>query len=492
MFSKSPDKPARRTNVAPIRLAAIVSAAESPTDSTSATPPPDAAAAPAGPKLWRVGTLVYTVGGLVALFCWLLGGDFGFFLKERAVQPTLQVLLKKFGASDLVLALLVSSLPQAMSLVLMPIIGYRSDRYRSRWGRRIPFLAFTVPIAFTAMVGLAFSPALGERLHHALGASSPGLGPLVVGALGLFWFVFEFSSLICSCLFHGLITDVVPQAVIGRFYALFRVVGLFGNMVFAGLLLGHVEAYYFQIFLGIAIVYGVSFTLMCWRVKEGQYPDPAPEVVAAEKSQWALVIYAREAFAHPYYRWIFLAVSLGWVMTWPVSLFVYAYAPTVGMDLGTLGKYQTAMLLLSVVQAYPLGWLVDKFHALRVNLATLVLLFAATVWAFFAVHDATTLGIAVVLVGSLGGSWVTTMMPLGPTLFPKARFATMNSAMAICYSVSQMIVAPVCGAMLDRLGNDYRYIYYWGALMTAATFCAMWVVYRRFRALGGPANYVAP
>ncbi|MBX3738763.1 MAG: MFS transporter [Candidatus Didemnitutus sp.] len=464
-----------------------MSAAESPTDSAAS------AAIPAsGPKLWRVGTLVYTTAGLIGLFCWLLWGDFGFFLKERAVQPTLQVLLKKFGASDLVLALLVSSLPQAMSLVLMPIIGYRSDRYRSKWGRRIPFLAFTVPIAFTSMVGLAFSPVLGDLLHRALGPSSPGVGPLVVGLLGLSWFVFEFSSLICGCLFHGLIADVVPQAVIGRFYAMFRVVGLFGNMVFAGLLLGHVEEYYFHIFLGIAFVYGLSFAVMCWRVKEGQYPEPDAVEVAAERQQWAIVTYLREAFTHPYYRWIFLAVSLGYVMTWPISLFVYAYAPSIGMDLGTLGKYQTIQLMLSVVQAYPLGWLVDRFHALRVNLATLALLFAACVWAFFAVHDATTLGIAIVAVGTLGGSWVTTMLPLGPTLFPQARFATLNSAMAICYSISQMIIAPVCGAMLDRMNNDYRYMYYWAALMTAATFVAMTVVYRRFRALGGPDRYVAP
>lgn len=442
---------------------------------------------------WRVGSLVYTTGGLIALFCWLLWGDFGFFLKERAVQPTLQVLLKSFGASSFLLALLVSSLPQAMALVLMPIIGYRSDRYRSRWGRRIPFLALSVPLAFTAMVGLAFSPALGDLLHRLLGGASPGTGPLIIGCLGFFWFGFEFSSLIGSCLFHGLITDVVPQVVIGRFYAMFRIVGLLGNMVFAAFLLGHVEEYYFFIFLGIAVVYGLSFSLMCWRVKEGVYPPPPPpDPESVGKTRRALMTYLREAFSHPYYRWIFLAVSLGYVMTWPISLFVYAYAPTVGMDLGTLGKYQTAQLFISILQAYPLGWMVDRFHALRVNLATLVLLFAASLWAFFYVHNALTLGIAVILVGTLGGSWVTTMLPLGPTLFPKERFATMNSAMAICYSVSQMIIAPVSGILLDWMDNDYRYMYYWAALMTAATFLAMLMVYRRFRALGGPENYQAP
>ncbi|MBL9217515.1 MAG: MFS transporter [Opitutaceae bacterium] len=443
----------------------------------------------APPPSWRAGTLTYTTGALLALFVWLLWGDFGFFLKERAVQPTLQIMLKKFGASDLVLALLVSSMPQAMSLILVPIVGYRSDRHRGRWGRRIPFLAVTVPVACVAMLGLAFSPVLGDWLHRFLGASSPGYGPLIVVCLGFFWFVFEFSSVICSCLFHGLITDVVPQGVIGRFYAMFRVVGLLGNITFTAMLLGHVEEYYFQIFLGIACVYALSFSLMCWRVKEGEYPPPAPP---PERREWVVRTYLRECFSHSYYRWIFLAIALGYTITWPISLFVYAYAPTVGLDLGTLGKYLTAQLLLSVVQAYPLGWLVDRFHALRVNLVTLVLLLGATIWAFFWVHDARTLGLAVVIVGTLSGSWATTMLPIGPTLFPTARFATMNSALVICFSLSQMLVAPVCGLMLDRLGNDYRYMYYWAALLSAATLLATWVVYRRFRALGGPENYVAP
>lgn len=441
-------------------------------------------------KRWQVGSLVYTTGGLIALFCWLLGGDFGFFLKERAVLPTMQVLLKKFGASSFVLGLLISSLPSAMSLVMMPIIGYRSDRYRSRWGRRIPFLAFTVPIAITAMVGLAFSPRLGEWLHRLLGGASPGPGMMVLICLGLFWFAFEFSSVICSCLFHGLIADVVPRVVIGRFYAMFRIVGLFGNMVFTAFLLGHVEEYYFVIFLAIAFVYGISFSLMCWRVKEGEYPPV--ETASSGRLEHAAIIYLREAFSHPYYRWIFLAIALGYVTTWPISLFIYDYAKRIGLDLGTLGKYQTVMLILSVLQAYPLGWLVDRFHALRVNLVTLVLLFGSALWAFIFVDSPTTLGIAVVLVGTLGGSWATSMLPLGPTLFKKEKFATLNSALVICYSTAQMVIAPVTGAMLDLLENDYRYIYYWASLLTAATFLAMLMVYRRFLALGGTENYQAP
>src|SRR5256885_3639472 len=127
---------------------------------------------PLGDRRWRAGTLTYTFGGLVALFFWLLWGDFALNLKERSVPDALKLLLKHFHASDFVLALLVTSLPQAMALIVTPIVSYQSDRLRSRWGRRIPFLFATAPLALLSMVGLAYSPAIGSWLAHVAGARS--------------------------------------------------------------------------------------------------------------------------------------------------------------------------------------------------------------------------------------------------------------------------------------------------------------------------------
>lgn len=84
-------------------------------------------------KIWTVGTLTYTSGGLVILFCWLLSGDFAWSLKERSVMWVVQLLIKKFEASDMTAGLLIGTLPQALALVLTPVVSYRSDRHRGRW-----------------------------------------------------------------------------------------------------------------------------------------------------------------------------------------------------------------------------------------------------------------------------------------------------------------------------------------------------------------------
>src|SRR5437764_1392803 len=123
---------------------------------------------PAPRKSWQVGTLTYTFGALCLLFFWLLWGDFAFSLKERAVPPTLQVLLRTYGASALVFALITGSVHHIVAILVGPIISYNSDRHRGRFGRRIPFLLIPTPIAVGSMIGLAFSPPLGHAMAQML------------------------------------------------------------------------------------------------------------------------------------------------------------------------------------------------------------------------------------------------------------------------------------------------------------------------------------
>jgi len=404
--------------------------------------------------------------------------------------PAIAILLIRFGASDFLLGLIKSSLPQAMAITMLPVVAYRSDRYRSRWGRRIPFIAFAAPFACVAMVGLAFSPILGGVLDRLLGTASPGANPCVIIWLSLFWMMFEFSSIICQSLFHGLIADVVPKAVIGRFYAMFRVVSTMAGMSYTYALQGRIQDFYFPIFIGIAVIFAVSFTCMCLKVKEGGYPPPPPPGEGVQPL--AVVTYARECFSKPHYLWIYASVMLGYMATEPISTYIYAYAPSIGMDLGRLGKFQTVQLFVSLLMAYPLGWLVDRFHPLKVCLGALAMMALSTLAAYLLVHDGASLGIAVIWVGALSGAWSTSMLALAPTLFPKTRFSSFHSAMTLSYSVGLMVVVPVCGWMLDRTGHDYINIYYWGALMSTATFLATYAVYRRFVALGGAAGYQAP
>jgi MFS family permease len=444
-------------------------------------------------KVWRVGTLTYTTTGLIVLFCWLLWGDFAWSMKERSIFPVVQLLLKKFDASDMVAGLLMGSLPQGIAMILSPIVAYKSDRHRGRWGRRIPFLLIPTPIAALSMIGLAFSPMLGGRLHLALGMHSPGLNPSILILLGLFWTLFEFATITANSVFGGLVNDVVPHAVIGRFYGMFRALSLIAGMIFFFWLVGMAETYYRWIFFGVAALYGIGFTIMCMKVKEGEYPPPPPETPGNAGGFFsAAKVYFRDCFSHTYYIWFFAVVALSSTSFLAINLFSVFFAKSIHMDVRTYGKCIGLTYFISLGLSYALGSLVDRFHPLRVGLATQVLYGAATLWGGLFARDARTFAIALVAHGVLSGAWMTATAALGQMLLPKAEFAQFTSAAVIVTCLGTIIIGPALGGFLDYSQHVYRYTYLASFGLTVLGLGAGFVLHSKFMALGGPKNYFAP
>src|SRR5439155_10868107 len=124
----------------------------------------------------------------------------------------------------------------------------------SRWGRRIPFLFATAPLAFLSMVGLAYSPAIGRWVIHTTGSQSRDAA--VIASFGVFWGVFELGSIVAAFVaFPGLINYVVPRPVLGRFFGMFRILSLGAGMIFNFFLMGKVESYYVPVFLSFGALY---------------------------------------------------------------------------------------------------------------------------------------------------------------------------------------------------------------------------------------------
>jgi MFS family permease len=426
------------------------------------------------PKIWSAGTLTYTTTGLVVLFCWLLWGDFAWSMKDRAIPPIVQLLLSKFGASNMVVGLLFGSLPPALGIILGPVIGYKSDRHRGRWGRRIPFLLIPTPIAVLAIVGLAFSPNLIF--------------------LALFWMLFEFATVIANSIYGALINDVVPQPVMGRFYGLFRALSLIAGIIFNYWLFGDADRTYVWIFLGMGAVYGIGFTMMCLKVKEGEYP-PQPPMDAGRNVHGfihATKTYFQECFGNSYYWWFFGAMTVGGLAMGPVNLYSIFFAKSVGMGLPMYGHCLALTYCFSLFLAYPLGWLADRFHPLRLTIGTLILYAMVTLWGGLFARDPRTLAIALVGHGVVAGIWQTGTASIGQRLLPKAEFAQFGSAGGAIGSVAWMMLAPLSGLLLDHVHRDYRYTYLIGFGLTIAGLLGFLVLHSKFMALGGPERYVAP
>jgi Na+/melibiose symporter-like transporter len=443
---------------------------------------------------WQIGTLTYDKAGLIALFWWLLLGDFALSMRDRSIGQVVQLLLKRYHASDTLVMLLMTVLPTVIGMFLGPIVSFRSDRYRSRWGRRIPFLLIPTPVAALSMMALAACPQLGGALNQALGTRSPGLDACVLCVFTVFWTAFEISAIVALAVLGGLIADVVPHQFLGRFFGLFRAVSLGAGMIFNFWIIGTADSHAGAIFVGMSIIFGVGFTVMCLRVKEGTYPPP--EDIAEDHRAGGIVnairVYFSECFALPYYRWFFVATMLAALVFNPFNWFSIYYTTQIGMSLKTMGRLATLSYGISLGLAYPLGSLVDRFHALRVALAALALATASQMYGAVFVHTSLTFGIALVAHTVLSGTYFTASASLGQALLPRLKFGQYSSAGGLVLSVGTIVASVLVGQMLDRSGHIYRLTFVAGSLFGIAALASMLVVYSKFMALGGPQNYLAP
>lgn len=461
--------------------------------SDPSTPTPS----PAPPrKTWSVGTLTYTSATLAALFAWLLLGDFAWSMRDRSAAPLAQWYLKHLETPNLLYALIISTFPNALGFVISPIISYKSDRHRGRFGRRIPYLLITTPIAALGMIGMGLCPVLAPWLNDLLGMHSPGEKSIALVAFALFWAVFSIATVAAKAVFGGLVNDVVPQPFIGRFYGLFRAISLLDGIIFSYWIFGLVDTAYTYIFCAIGLLYGIGFLWVCLKVKEGEYPPPPPADPARPGPLGSFAAgartYARECFTNPYYIGVFIMIMFGLLAFIPVNTFNIPFARSLGMSMETYGRYVAITYLISFVLSYFMGWLADAFHPIRVAMGCLLFYAAVAAWGALYATTPQTFAFAIVLHGVASGCYFTSAASLGQKLYPHSRYAQFDSASDAIGSLATMATGPAVGLLIDATGDSYRYAYAAGSVLALLAFGSALFVHARFVRLGGVRNYVAP
>ncbi len=427
-------------------------------------------------KTWTIGTLTYTFSGIVTLFSLLLLGDFANAIKGRSVFQLVQLMFKTYGASDFLNTLLIVSLPAVLGLVLGPVISVHSDSTRSRWGRRIPYLALTTPVAALAIAGFAYSPAIGQSIAHLTGAAEK---PAVLWTLGIFWGIFEVATIISGSIFGALVNDVVPHRLLGRFYGLFRIVSLLCGILFNYWFLGFAASHMKALFLSVAVVYGAGFLYMCLKVKEGEYPPP--EKSSRRGAAAAIATYCRECYSQPYYLLIYFFGTAMALSIAPVNSFSMFYAQALNIDMGIYGKFLAVTYMISFVLSYFLGALADRIHPLRASVLFMGLYAVMGTVSFFFIRDTASYGVAFVAHGVLAGGYLTVSASLFQRLLPRDQFAQFSSAGGLINCIAMILFVPLIGKFLDWTGHRYQYTYLLGGLLAFLSVILGLLLYGQFR-----------
>lgn len=458
--------------------------------------------------VFRCGSLIYSKKGLFVLFAWMLWGDFCFTIMEAVVPSVLPLKLRGLDAPNALIGLIMTTLPGIFNVTITPWLSFKSDRHRSRWGRRLPFILGTMPFLAMSMILIGFSSDIGAWMHGAFfGGTAIKQAQVTIVLLAVFAASFDFFNMFVNTVYWYLFNDVVPQEWMGRFMGWFRVVGTLTSAGYNFFIFKFAESHVREIFLGAALLYFIGFGLMCLRVKEGTYPPPTDDG-AVVGLMGKIRIFARECFTSSYYWYIFLHAGVG-AIGGSIVVFDVFFLKSLGLTLDNIGKMGAVSAITVPICLLFAGGLVDRWHPVRVcaYLGAFDLFFFQFInWVWLFVPATAPL----VFVGFMmtfsaffrapfrAVNEVANMTRL-MRMFPHEQYGQFSGAMALVRAVGLMAGGFLSGIYIDVVkgffpGSDYcyRFLFLWMGPLLAVAFIFHYLSYRTWKRLGGTESYVAP
>ena len=417
------------------------------------------------------------------MIVWLLIGELAIGLRERSAVPSVLELLRQHHVSDTFVAVAISALPALFGAFVGPVISYFSDRYRSRWGRRIPFILATTPVCALSLAGLAYCGQLGRGLHQLLGSASPGEGNCIITWFCILWTIFQCTAVMTAALYSGLVNDVVPHRILGRFYAGVRMVSLGAGVIFNLWIFEWTETHLHEVFLMLAALFGGGVILMSLKVHEGEEVR-RPSAQPVQQRPWdharaMLRAYRDECFGDRYYVFIFVMFMLAAMSFIPFNTFSQYYSTTLGLSKKELGTLLAVVYGASLFLSFGIGWCVDRYGALRICSIVLTAYALISLTAYLGRPTLATFPVVYVLHGVVSGAWFTASASLPMALFPQDRFLQFNSAKDLVASAGGILTSILLGPLLDYSGHDYSLTLLIGALAGGASALCIAMLYSR-------------
>lgn len=460
------------------------------------------------PKVYRCGSLTYTKPALAILLFWLFWGDVCYTLMESVTGPIMQLKFKALEASNTEIGLILGTIPAILYSILNPVISFKSDRYRGPRGRRIPFILFSLPFLVAGLVGLAYGDRLGLWIYAHLGILGKGVSAnhVALWTLGALLVTFTFfNTFVCSTFWY-LFNDVVPEHMLSRFMSWFRMLGTLSAAFYSFFIFPYSGTHSTQIFIGAALLYLVGFGMMCYNVKEGDYPPSPPNIDGQTGPFSSIKTYAKETLSikHYWFQWLgsFIGSISGGMATF--SLF---FSLAIGLNLQQIGSISGSVSLVVSVLVLGTGWLADRYHPIRVVMAgsifgMLIVTPANLIWLFW--HPVPQVAYWVALALGLGLSAPLQAMfamgdpPLLMRIFPRERYGQFCATNGLMRAVGGIIGGTLAGCFLDLVGHwvgkerAYFYIPLWSMCFSLPGFFCTWNLFRSWKKHGGDDSYVPP
>ncbi|MFA6478188.1 MAG: MFS transporter [Victivallaceae bacterium] len=459
-----------------------------------------------GSKTYHCGTLTYTKIGLFVLFAWLLWGDFCFTLMDAVVPSILPLKLKNLGCSNWLMGLILTTAPGILNMTVCPYVSFKSDRYRSKWGRRIPFIIWTMPFLCVCLVLMG----LGDDICGMLQRNSAYLrhftpATVTIVLIAVFLITFQFFNMFVNSVFWYLFNDVVPAQFLARFMGMFKIVGMGAGALYNFFIFKFAESHMREIFIGAALLYFIGFGMACLMIKEGEYPPPEGENDNAGRGLKGIRTFFKESFSHKFYWYRFLSTAFG-AAAYAIGAFGIFFNREMGLSLDQIGKINAISLIAMMAAMYFMAIFVDRWHPLRITVYGTVFgvlgSLMSMVWIFVTIPADYFfwLNLGNVLIGMFLGALVAVAgLPTEMRIFPQSRFGQFCSAQAMLRSTFTVIFGILAGLFIDLVRTlcnnsdySYRFIFLWITVFSIVSAIFLVKVYLEWHRLGGDKHFHPP
>ncbi|MFF1879416.1 MFS transporter [Leifsonia sp. NPDC058230] len=274
-----------------------------PPTATTTTAGSDFSAAPTSAPS-AVAPKVKVRGKLLKLMISMLFANVGIFMIWGAVPGILLPLQIQgiVGDANKAGALaIVATIGAFAAMVAQPIAGTVSDRTRTRFGRRAPWMVAGVLVGGLALVGMAAANGLVQ--------------------LAIAWIIVQIAYNFAQGPLSAILPDRVPSAVRGTFSALAGLgvmVGALGGQIVGAQFAKAIPAGYLT-FAGLALIFIVLFIVFNPDRSNKDEPKPAFNLVAFAKTFWVSPV------KHPDFFWGFtgrLLLYAGYFMVTGYQLYI--------------------------------------------------------------------------------------------------------------------------------------------------------------------------
>jgi MFS family permease len=347
----------------------------------------------------------------------------------------------------------VGILSQERSLAgafVQPIVGAASDRTRTRIGRRKPFFIAGVSLTAASLLYLSGFPPL-----------VPMLMVLSVNAFFLNVAVDPYTALMA---------DIVPPGQRGRIGTVLAIFNMLGQIAATLLGLFLWDRSPELVFILVAAVLVIAFTITTIGVREPAAP-PAP----TEPVRFDAGGYIRGLLEHRELTKYVFAAAVFWLGTGGVLPFLTRFGVhELGTSEGDSFQLFLPALLGTIVGAVPAGYAADRIGKKPV-LQVGLLAFAIIALIGSQVQTVPQALVAMGFIGLANGVWTALNTPLLIDLVPPERAAEMTGLGSAVWSLAQPIGAAFAGILIGGFAS-YRASFVGAAVLVFIAFLLLFTV----------------